>query len=243
MTVRESLAAHPGREKTAPPPGRQPGAPDNVTRLQRSPRAPGVPRDLHDLRARVLLACRMTRAPLGCCAVCTARPAMPTDGCSTAGPQELRRLFGRLAAVFYAGCGALGLVTLPLPAPGSDTEATAAVYAAAVVDRDRDLAGALGEMAQGGQPGHPAARVRPHRPAEHVRRPEHAHLRRLLRGRLRVDRHGPSAAYVGRDGPACRRRLHPAAVPAARQRRRPGCRRPRSPSRSACWWGRGSRGA
>jgi len=35
--------------------------------------------------------------------------------------------------VFYAGCGALGLVTLPLPAPGSDTAATAAVYAAAVV--------------------------------------------------------------------------------------------------------------
>ena len=29
-------------------------------------------------------------------------------------------LFGRLAAVFYAGSGLLGLVTLPLPAPASD---------------------------------------------------------------------------------------------------------------------------
>jgi signal transduction histidine kinase len=29
-------------------------------------------------------------------------------------------LFGRLAAVFYAGSGLLGLVTLPLPAPGSN---------------------------------------------------------------------------------------------------------------------------
>ena len=45
----------------------------------------------------------------------------------------LRRLFGCLAAVFYVGSGALGLATLPLPAPGSDTAATAAVYAAAVV--------------------------------------------------------------------------------------------------------------
>lgn len=45
----------------------------------------------------------------------------------------LRRLFGCLAAVFYVGSGVLGLATLPLPAPGSDTAATAAVYAAAVV--------------------------------------------------------------------------------------------------------------
>ena len=43
-----------------------------------------------------------------------------------------RRLTGRLAALFFAGAGVLGLVTLPLPAPGSDPTATAAVYAAAL---------------------------------------------------------------------------------------------------------------
>jgi signal transduction histidine kinase len=43
-----------------------------------------------------------------------------------------RRLYGRLAAMFFAGAGVLGLATLPLPAPGSDTSATAAVYAAAL---------------------------------------------------------------------------------------------------------------
>ena len=45
----------------------------------------------------------------------------------------LRRLFGRLAAVFYAGSGLLGLALLPLPAPGADGAAVAAVYATAVV--------------------------------------------------------------------------------------------------------------
>jgi signal transduction histidine kinase len=48
------------------------------------------------------------------------------------GPTDRRRLFGRLAAVFFAGSGVLGLVTLPLPAPGSDKAATAAVYAVAL---------------------------------------------------------------------------------------------------------------
>jgi len=43
-----------------------------------------------------------------------------------------RMLLMRLAAVFYAGCGLLGLVTLPLPAPGSDRPALAVVYAAAL---------------------------------------------------------------------------------------------------------------
>ena len=43
-----------------------------------------------------------------------------------------RTLLVRLAAVFYAGCGLLGLVTLPLPAPGSDRVVTGAVYAAAL---------------------------------------------------------------------------------------------------------------
>jgi hypothetical protein len=37
-----------------------------------------------------------------------------------------------LAAVFFAGSGVVGLVTLPLPAPGSNPAATAAVYAVAL---------------------------------------------------------------------------------------------------------------
>jgi signal transduction histidine kinase len=48
------------------------------------------------------------------------------------GPAGRGRLYGRLAAIFFAGAGVLGLATLPLPAPGSDTTATAAVYAAAL---------------------------------------------------------------------------------------------------------------
>src|SRR5947207_15375753 len=50
----------------------------------------------------------------------------------SAGPSDRRRLYGRLAAMFFAGAGVLGLATLPLPAPGSDKTATAAVYAVAV---------------------------------------------------------------------------------------------------------------
>ncbi len=48
------------------------------------------------------------------------------------GPRHRRRLHGRLAAVFFAGSGLLGLVTLPLPAPGSDPIAMTGVYAAAL---------------------------------------------------------------------------------------------------------------
>jgi signal transduction histidine kinase len=48
------------------------------------------------------------------------------------GPPDRRRLYGRLAAMFFMGAGVVGLVTLPLPAPGSNTIATAAVYAAAL---------------------------------------------------------------------------------------------------------------
>ncbi len=48
------------------------------------------------------------------------------------GPPDRRRLFGRLAAVFFAGAGVLGLVTLPLPAPGSNPTAIAAVYGIAL---------------------------------------------------------------------------------------------------------------
>jgi signal transduction histidine kinase len=49
--------------------------------------------------------------------------------------QEHRRrrtLLARLAAVFYLGSGLLGLVTLPLPAPGLNQAATAAVCAVAL---------------------------------------------------------------------------------------------------------------
>ena len=61
------------------------------------------------------------------------RPAGHRGGRSlNGGPPDRRRLFGRLAAMFFMGAGMVGLVTLPLPAPGSDTVATAAVYAAAL---------------------------------------------------------------------------------------------------------------
>jgi signal transduction histidine kinase len=60
-------------------------------------------------------------------------PAGHTDGLWPGeGPPHRRRLYGRLAAMFFMGAGVVGLVTLPLPAPGADTIATAAVYAAAL---------------------------------------------------------------------------------------------------------------
>ncbi len=51
----------------------------------------------------------------------------PADGSS-----GRRRLHGRLAATFFVGSGTLGLVTLPLPAPGSNTTVMAVVYAVAL---------------------------------------------------------------------------------------------------------------
>jgi signal transduction histidine kinase len=48
------------------------------------------------------------------------------------GSADRRRLSGRLAAVFFAGSGVLGLVTLPLPAPRSNATAVAAVCAVAL---------------------------------------------------------------------------------------------------------------
>src|SRR6266487_5001883 len=48
------------------------------------------------------------------------------------GPPDRRRLYGCLAAMFFAGAGMLGLITLPLPAPGSERTATAVVYAVAL---------------------------------------------------------------------------------------------------------------
>src|SRR6266516_4390430 len=48
------------------------------------------------------------------------------------GPPDRRRLYGCMAAMFFAGAGMLGLITLPLPAPGSERTATAVVYAVAL---------------------------------------------------------------------------------------------------------------
>jgi signal transduction histidine kinase len=60
-----------------------------------------------------------------------------TAGIDASSPDEARSrrraLLGRLAAVFYAGSGLLGLVTLPLPAPGSNRAATTLVCVAALV--------------------------------------------------------------------------------------------------------------
>jgi signal transduction histidine kinase len=56
------------------------------------------------------------------------------DACSPDEQRSRRRaLLGRLAAVFYVGSGLLGLVTLPLPAPGSNRAATTLVSVAALV--------------------------------------------------------------------------------------------------------------
>jgi len=106
--VRESLAACRSSERAAPPPGHLPRALDTVTRPARGRRAKGL---AHGPCARVGHA----------------------DGLLLNGRAPgLRRLYGRLAALFYAGSGVLGLVTLPLPAPGADERVTAAVYATAV---------------------------------------------------------------------------------------------------------------
>lgn len=60
--------------------------------------------------------------------------ASPTEISSQSdGPRHTRRLHARLAAVLFSGSGALGLVTLPLPAPGLDVVATAVISAVAFV--------------------------------------------------------------------------------------------------------------
>src|SRR3981189_368392 len=48
------------------------------------------------------------------------------------GPRHRRKLLGGLAAMFFVGSGVVGLVTLPLPAPGLDKGPTAAVSAVAL---------------------------------------------------------------------------------------------------------------
>jgi signal transduction histidine kinase len=49
------------------------------------------------------------------------------------GPRRRQRLYGRLAGVFFAGSGALGLITLPLPAPGSNPAAMTVVCTVALI--------------------------------------------------------------------------------------------------------------
>jgi hypothetical protein len=63
---------------------------------------------------------------------CRCRLASPGAVPLDRGPPDRRGLFGRLAALFFAGAGVVGLAALPLPAPGADAAATAAVYAAAL---------------------------------------------------------------------------------------------------------------
>ncbi len=106
--VRELLAAHRGSGGAAARPGR----------LHRALAI--VVRPLHDLRGKD--PARGLSAPAG------RTGALPLDD----GPPDRRRLYGRLAALFFVGAGVLGLVTLPLPAPGSNPPATAAVYAVAL---------------------------------------------------------------------------------------------------------------
>jgi signal transduction histidine kinase len=106
--VREPLAAHRGSGGAAARPGQ----------LYRA--LTTVVRPLHDFGEMGLI--HSPSVPVG------------HTGASSLndGPPDRRRLFGRLAAVFFAGSGVLGLATLPLPAPGSDPTAIAAVYAVAL---------------------------------------------------------------------------------------------------------------
>jgi len=106
--MREPLAAQPGSRGATARPGQ----------LHRA-LATAV-RPLRDLRVQ---------GPIGSASAWAGRTgALPLND----GPAGRRRLYGRLAAMFFAGSGVVGLVTLPLPAPGSNPAATAAVYAVAL---------------------------------------------------------------------------------------------------------------
>lgn len=60
-------------------------------------------------------------------------PASHTDTVSLNDAQpDRRRLFGRLAAMFFAGAGVVGLVTRVLPVPGSHRVVMATIYATAL---------------------------------------------------------------------------------------------------------------
>src|SRR6266480_5915763 len=106
--VREPLAAHPGRGGAVARPG-------NGHRV-----LDAVARPLHRFAVMSLSHSPPVLAgPVGA-------------GSLNGGPPDRRSLFGRLAALFFAGAGVLGLVALPLPAPGLDVAATAAVNAVAL---------------------------------------------------------------------------------------------------------------
>ena len=62
----------------------------------------------------------------------TAATGRPADASLERERARRRVLFGRLAAVFYAGSGLLGLVTLPVPAPASNPLAVMLVSAVAL---------------------------------------------------------------------------------------------------------------
>src|SRR5256885_15506520 len=103
--VREPLAAHPGRGGAAARSG-------NGHRV-----LDAVARPLHRFAVMSLIHSPPALAgPAGA-------------GALNGGPPDRRRVVGRLAALFLSGAGVLGLVTLPLPAPGLDVAATAAVHA------------------------------------------------------------------------------------------------------------------
>src|SRR6266480_207000 len=106
--VREPLAAHPGSGGAAARPG-------TVHRV-----LDAAARPVHRFAVMSLIHSPPALAgPVGA-------------GSLNGGPPDRRSLFGRLAALFFAGAGVLGLVALPLPAPGLDVAATAAVNAVAL---------------------------------------------------------------------------------------------------------------
>ena len=109
MTVRQLSAASPASQTAAPSVGHPSRMLDTDTRPARGLRAGGL------IRGRC--------GPVG------HGGGLLLDGRAPG----LRRLFGRLAAIFYAGSGLLGLALFLLPAPGADKSAVAAVYATAVV--------------------------------------------------------------------------------------------------------------
>src|SRR5258705_13596008 len=100
--VREPLAAHRGSGGAAARPVRLHRALATAVRPVDDLRGNGPARDLP--------------APAGRTGV-----VLADDGLA-----DRRRLFGRLAALFFAGGGAGGLGTLPLPAPGVDPGGDAA---------------------------------------------------------------------------------------------------------------------
>ena len=217
MTVRESLVAHPAAERTAPPPGRQPGAPDTVTRPPDGRRAL---RMLH-----------------GTCGWSGHADTLLLNGRAPG----LRRLFGRLAAVFYAGAGLWAWPCSRFPR----RDRIARRWRPCTPPR----------WSSGSRCGWRHGSDGPGRPAWRSCRPRSPSSPCVTRSEGRASSSTASSSWspsCGSAWPIRRARRPPwrrspprptsCRCPAARQPRAPGCRRPRSPSRSACWWGKGSRG-